>query len=173
MSWPRLLLLVLLCLLCLSVAQLTGASNSNLYVNESRVRLVPHTDRVEVHFAIENTTSETRNASVRLELLDPENDVRSEIFETRPVACGSQILQFNLPPVLAKLTKYERREMLWYRLRYRMVETVRASMSIHQGIISLSQIMPDLFEIRVSTSEILRTGNSYQAGPERKGESAC
>lgn len=160
---PLLLLICLfLCLLGLSVVPFTRASG-DLSVNEKRTRFLLHKDQIEILFAVENTTGETRNASIRLELIDTKDDVLSETFETRPIAPGSQTLKFNLPQVIADLTKYERRELLWYRLRYRMVEVVRSSMSMDSGIISLSEIMPDIFEIRVATSMVLREGGRYQA----------
>lgn len=164
MSLQRLLLLICLCLcfLCLSVVPLTRASG-DLSVNEKQTRFLLHKDRIEILFGVENTTGETRDASIRLELIDTKDDVLSETFATRPVAPGSQTLKFNLPQVIADLSKYERRELLWYRLRYRMVDVVRSSMSIDNGIISLSEIMPDMFEIRVATSMVLREGGRYQA----------
>jgi hypothetical protein len=162
MSQRRLLFLFCLALGFLSLVQLTHA-DGDLHVNESRTRFLLHTDSIEVQLAVENTTGETRNGSVRLELLDKKDTVLSETFETQPVAPGNQTLRFKMPPVTANLTKFERRELLWYRLRYRFVDVVRSSMSIKSGIISLSEIMPDLFEIRVATSEILREGGRYRA----------
>ncbi|HEU4796138.1 MAG TPA: MG2 domain-containing protein, partial [Pyrinomonadaceae bacterium] len=67
------------------------------------------------------------------------------------------------PPVIANLTDVERRELVWYRLRYRLVDAHRSSFSIKNGIISLSQIMPDLFHLRVATSHIAREGLRYSA----------
>ena len=85
--------------------------------------------------------------------IDTKNSVLSETFETRPIAPGSQTLKFNLPQVIANLTNFERRDFLWYRLRYRMVEIVGSSMSMDNDIISLSEIMPEMFEVRVAGVE--------------------
>ena len=154
--------LLFLTFLCLSVAQLTRAGG-DLSVNESRTKFVLHKDRAEVLLAVENTTGETRNASVRLELLDTHNAVLSETFATQSVAPGSQTLRFNLPPIVADVNKFNLRELLWYRLRYRLVDVVRSSMSIRNGIISLSEITPDMFEVRVATSQLARQGGQYRA----------
>lgn len=162
MSHRRLLSLFCLCLLFLLVVQLTRAGG-DLSVNESRTRFVLHTDRAEVFFAVENTTGETRNATVTLELLDTQNDVLAETTATQPVAPGNQILRFNLPPIVADVTKFNRPELIWYRLRYRLVEAIRSSILIHNGIISLSEIMPDLFQIRVAASKFAREGGRYRA----------
>jgi len=162
MSQRRLLSLFCLSLFCLLVVQLSRASG-DLSVIESRTKFVLHTDRAEVLLAVENTTGETRGATVKLELLDTQNDVLAETTATQSVAPGSQTLRFNLPPVVEDITKFNRRELVWYRLRYRLVETVRSSMSIHNGIISLSEITPDLFEIRVATADLAREGGRYRA----------
>jgi A-macroglobulin TED domain/Alpha-2-macroglobulin family/MG2 domain/Carboxypeptidase regulatory-like domain/A-macroglobulin receptor binding domain/Macroglobulin domain MG3 len=163
MSHRRLLSLFCLSVLFLVVAQLTRAGG-DLDVNEKLTRFVLHKDRAEVFLAVENTTGETRNASVRLELLDRRGAVVSETtLTTRPIAPGSQTLQLNLPPFVADVTKFKPRELIWYRLRYRLVTGVRSSISIYNGIISLSEITPDLFELRVASSEVLREGARYQA----------
>ena len=162
MSQRRLLSLFCLSLLFLSVVQLTRAGG-DVSVNESRTIFRLHTDRAEVLFAVENTTGETRNVAVKLELLDTQNSVLSETTGTQAVAPGSQTLRFNLPPIAADLNRYNRRDLLWYRLRYRMVEGVRSSISIHHGTISLSEISPDIFDIRVATSEMAREGGRYRA----------
>lgn len=162
MSQRRLLSLFCLSLLCLCVAQLTRAGG-DLSVNESGTRFVLHKDRAEVLLAVDNTTGETRSASVRLELLDTHDAVLSETSGTQSVAPGSQTLRFNLPPIAADSKKFNHRELLWYRLRYRLVEVVRSSKSIRNGIISLSEITPDMFEIRVATSETARQGGQYRA----------
>jgi hypothetical protein len=162
MSQRRLLSLFCLSLLFLLVVQLTRAGGE-VWVDESRTRFTLYQDRAEVLLAFENTTGETRNVTVKLELLDRRDGILSEITGTQSVAPGNQKLRFNLPPIVANLSEFNRRDLLWFRLRYRAVETIRSSTSIHNGIISLSEIMPDLFEIRVATSQILREGGRYQA----------
>ena len=162
MSQRRLLFLFCLAIGFLSLVHLTHAGG-DLRVDESRTRFVLHPDSIEVLFGVENFSGQTQNASVRLELLDTQNAVLSEIFETQPVAPGNQLLRFKMPQVVADSTRFKHRDLLWYRLRYRLVQTVRSSMSIHNGVISLSEIMPDLFEIRVASSEILRGGGRYRA----------
>lgn len=162
MSQRRLLSLFCLSLLFLCVVQLTRAGG-DVAVDEARTRFTLYRNRAEVLLAFENTTGETRNVTVKLELLDTRDGVLSEVSGTQSVAPGSQKLRFSLAPFAANLSEYSRRNLLWYRLRYRAVTIMRSSMSAHTGIISLSEIMPDLFEIRVATSQIFREGGRYQA----------
>lgn len=161
MSHRRLLSLFCLSLLFLLVVQLTRAGG-DLSVNESRIRFVMHTDRSEVLFAVENTTGETRNATVRLELLDTRDNVLAVTTATQAIAPGSKTLRLNLPPVIGDSSKINRRDFIWLRLRYRMVEIIGSGMSIDKGIVSLSETMPDLFEIRVAASDFAHDGGRYR-----------
>ncbi|HEY0730567.1 MAG TPA: hypothetical protein VGD38_20950, partial [Pyrinomonadaceae bacterium] len=78
-----------------------------------------HKDRAEVLFAVENTTGETRRATVKLELLDRDDDVLAETTGTQSISPGSQTLRFNLPPVVADSSTFDPKDVVWYRLRYR------------------------------------------------------
>lgn len=162
MSQRRLLPLFCLSLLFLLVVQLTYAGGE-LNVDESRTRFVLHGGHAEVLLAVENTTGKTRNATVKLELLDKNDGVLSEITATQSVAPGSRTLRFNLPPLADDVSEINLRDVIWYRLKYRMADAAGSGTSIDSGIISLSQIMPDLFEIRVATSDFAREGGRYRA----------
>lgn len=162
MSQRRLLSLFCLSLFFLLAVQLTRAGGE-LTVDESRTRFMLYQDRAEVLLAVENTTGETRNLNVKLELLDTRNNVLSETTGSQSVATGSQKLRFTLPPFVPDQSHFDRKNLLWYRLRYRAVETVKSGTATRNGIISLSEIMPDLFEVRVATSQIFREGGRYRA----------
>src|SRR4029078_1972663 len=56
----------------------------------------------------------------------------------------------------------EDRSFLWLRLHYRISKEDQYD-SISQGIISLSEITPDLFELRVANPEMAREGSLYRA----------
>src|ERR1043165_613391 len=150
-------LLSLLCLsvLLLSLVPLTHAGG-DVKVDESRTRVLIQKDPVEVQLAVENSTGETLNANVQLELLNPQDHVDANITTTQQIMPGSHTLKLSLPFSLTTLTDAERRELLWYRLRYR----VSHEGTITEGILSLSQ-SPDIFELRVVTSELAREGGIY------------
>ena len=50
-------------------------------------------------------------------------------------------------------------ELLWYRLRY----TIVSSRNPAKGIVSLSEIIPELFALRVSASQQIFAGMNYVA----------
>ena len=150
----------LLSLLCLSVfllllVPLTHAGG-DVQVDESRTRVLIQTEPVEVQLAVANSTGKSLTTAVQLELLDPHDRVAAQTSSTQTLAPGNQTLNFSMPFSLTKLADRERREILWYRLRYRLSEAG----TLAAGIVSLSQ-SPDLFELRVVTSELAREGGLY------------
>ena len=155
MSGRGLLSLLCLSVLLLSLVPLTHAGG-DVKVDESRTRVLIQKDPVEVQLAVENSTGETLNANVQLELLNPQDHVDANITTTQQIMPGSHTLKLSLPFSLTTLTDAERRELLWYRLRYR----VSHEGTITEGILSLSQ-SPDIFELRVVTSELAREGGIY------------
>src|SRR5215208_1030960 len=157
-------LLSLLCLsvLFLSMVQLTRAGGE-LRVNEALTRILLQKEPAEVILAVENSSGQIVNARVEVELLDPANRAISQISGVRAVGIGSQLLKLSLPVSLSSLKERDRRELLWRRLRYRLSEDTAPAVTLTEGIVSLSEIAPDLFEIRVATSEVVREGGRYHA----------
>jgi hypothetical protein len=151
MSRRGLLSLLCLAVLSLSLVPLTHAGGE-IKVDESRIRVLIQKQPVEVQLAIENSTGESLNATVQLELLDPRDRVAAKTSTPQQISPGNQTLKFHIPFSLSSLTDSERRELLWYRLRYRIND--------HTGIVSLSN-SPDLFDLRVVTSEMAREGSTY------------
>src|SRR5204863_1895826 len=52
---------------------------------------------------------------------------------------------------------------LWYRLHYRIATTGSPITHTAEGIVSLSEITPDLFELRVAAAEMAHEAMRYQA----------
>jgi len=152
MSRRGLLSLLCLSVLLLSLAPLTHAVGE-IKVDESRTRILIQNDPVEVQLAVENSSSESLNATIQLEMLDPQDRVVANSSSTQAISPGSQTVKLFIPFSSATLRGNERRELLWYRLRYRVNEHP-------SGIVSISQ-SPDLFELSVVMSEMAREGSTY------------
>ncbi len=155
MSRRWLLFLLCLSVLLLSLVPLTHAGGE-VKVDESRTRILIQTEPVEVQLAVANSTGKTLTATVQLELLDPRDRVVATTSSTQQLTPGNQTLKLSIPFSISKLRDNERREILWYRLRYRLSEQG----PLAEGIVSLSQ-SPDLFELSVVTSELAREGSLY------------
>lgn len=151
MSRRGLLSLLCLTVLALSLAPFTHAGGE-IRVDESRIRVLIQKQTIEVQLAIENSTGESLNSTVNLELLDPRDRIAGRTSTPQQISPGNQTLKVYIPFSLSSLTDSERRELLWYRLRYRLND--------YTGIVSLSN-SPDLFDLRVVTSEMAREGSTY------------
>src|SRR5215203_5870973 len=151
MSHRWLLSLLCLSLLFLSLVQLTRAGG-DLRVNEALTKLLFEKEPAEVLLAVENSTGETLKVRVQLELLDPQSQLTSQAAKVESIGTGSQLLSLSLPLSFSNLKQKDRRQFLWYRLRYRLTNVGSSANTILEGIVSLSAITPDLFEVRVATS---------------------
>ncbi len=141
----KLSLWVVLCLVCLfsAKAQTVSESESNITFNETSA---------DVLLVIENPRA-TFDSRIELELLDAENKIRAKSFQNAKIENGKKSYNLTLPT--ADLMKKSENEIAWFRLHYRVGET--------NGIISLSQIMRDIFELRVIASENLLSGMTYRS----------
>jgi hypothetical protein len=156
----------LLSLLCLSVSllllvQLTRA-RGELRVSEAKTRILLQKEPAEVLLAVENLSDEIQNTRVEVELLDPRNQVASNVTQVQAIERGNQTLTLSLPIYVSKLKEKDRSQLLWYRLHYRLRPEASPTDTIAEGIISLSEITPDLFEVRVATSQLAREGGRYR-----------
>ena len=161
MSHRWLLSLLCLAVLFLSLVQLTGA-RGELRVNETGSRILLEKDPAEVLLAVENPSTANVNANVQLELLDTHNKSIAKTTQVQPVARGSQTLKLSLPFAFSSTDERERNRVLWYRLHYRLSPQDSPAETLADGIISLSEMTPDVFELRVSAAEIVREGNRYR-----------
>lgn len=157
----------LLSVFCLSVLFLlfvpfTRASGG-LRVREDQTRILLQEKPARVLLAVDNSSGESRNIRVKLELLDPRNRIASAVEESHTIDRGSQTLTLSLPIDLSKLNETDRSQLLWYRLRYRLSGESSPAEASAEGIISLSEITPDMFEVRVATSGFAREGGWYRA----------
>jgi hypothetical protein len=158
MSRRGLLSLLCLSVLSLSLVPLTHAGGE-IKVDESRIRVLIHKQPVEVELTVENSTGESVDGNVELELLDPRDHVVAHISYSEQFKTGNQTFKLSMFYSVTSLTDNQRRELLWYRLRYRLHQKGVAP-PITTGIVSISQ-SPDLFDLRVVTSEMAREGSTY------------
>lgn len=155
--------------LCLSVSllllsQLSSASDT-VRVDEARTRVLLEEKATKVSLMVVNPLHGEFTARVRLEVLDPHDALRASAESNETIKRGASTLVLTLPLQLAGLDKAERNEVLWYRLRYRIspLQTERTAVAPIEGIVSLSEITPDLFELRVAAPEKAREGQRYHA----------
>ncbi|HKQ73450.1 MAG TPA: MG2 domain-containing protein [Blastocatellia bacterium] len=157
----RLIGSLLVCLFSASIFAAKFSANAvGLRVNESATKFSLQKEKAVISLAIENTHSATLTARISLELINPRGVIRAAAVSETSVPSGSSA--FTLPMVKIGDSDYDDRELIWYRLRYE-VATVDPSGKASDpvsGIISLSEITPDIFRLLVSAPQ--------EAGKEAK-----
>lgn len=156
-------LLFLFCLLLLPVMTPLSRAGLTLRVNESATRVSFEHRQVEVALAVENSLGAVADQKIHIELIDPQNRIKSSADQIQSIAPGAQTVRVLLPFDISKMPPPDRRELLWYRLNYRLTATQTPATVSAEGIVSLSEITPDFFEVRVAATEMAHEAMRYQA----------
>jgi hypothetical protein len=158
--------IVPLCLFTVSLlfSQLTNAG-AGLRVDEAATRFLLEENRVGASLVVENSLGREARARIRVELIDPQGRVRASAEREEIIKTVAAAHFIPLPFRYSGLEAAERNQFLWYRLRYLILlkDSAAAPESRSEGIISLSNITPDVFEVRVAASEYGREGARYRA----------
>ena len=156
-------------LFCLSVvlfALRPSAAGGLLRVNEAATRVLLDDRQTTVALSFENSTNHPLKGSIKLELLDPQERVRASAERTLIIKKGLNTV--SLPLSLSWPKAKEREELLWCRLRYRItpspsILSTGVLASPVEGIISLSEITPDLFVVSIAAPPYVSAGTHYRA----------
>src|SRR3954470_16953708 len=89
-----------------------------------------------------------QNVPARLDAVDTNGVARSSVSRELSVEAGKHEAKFQLS--LDRSSSAPKDDIAWYRLRYRVGESA--------GVISMSQLIKDLFELRVIGSDNLLAG---------------
>jgi hypothetical protein len=150
---------------CLSVLlfaiQLATAAPT-LHVNEAKIRLLLDGKQSRVSFELDNETGESFDAAFLVELLDPKDGVRASATFRGHVRRGRGTVTVPAPFPYSEMRPDERRAFPLYRLRYRVTPDAAGAASA-AGVVSVSEVTPDLFELRVVSSKTVRPGAQYRA----------
>ena len=161
----RWLLVLSFLLVSLCLAQASSATGGSLRVNESITRFLLEDSVTKVSLAVENPSSNKIKARIRLELIDPRGQVRASNEVDENLKSGQSATVISLPLNLSAMTDAERGEMFWYRMTYRVMPAgaERARFSPAEGVVSLSEITPDMFELHVATAGRVLEGSTLRA----------
>jgi hypothetical protein len=150
----RLIGSILVCLFSASIFAARYSANSpGLRVNESGTKFSLQKAGAVVSLAIENSRSSALSARIKLELIDPRDAVRATAMSEASVPPGASVSQ--APLVKTGAGDYDAGEMLWYRLRYEIaaIDPSGKESDTVSGLISLSEITPDIFRLLVSAPQ--------------------
>jgi hypothetical protein len=147
---------------CLFAVYPSGAT-STLRLDESRIKVSLEEAQTRVSLEVESDDAHAFDARVTIALLDPRDKVRSEGASDVSVRRGRNSFSVPLKLPYSELVEAERKEFPWYRLRCRVAPKDGATVGVVEGVVSLSEVTPDLFELRVVTSRSARAGTDVRA----------
>ena len=157
----------LLFLLCLVVAGLffvpASRARLTLRVNEAETRLSLTGNNPQLLLAVDNGSGKTVSAIMHLDLLDVDDHAKASGAPTVTLPSGSHKIPVTIPLKLSSLNGSESSKLLWYRVRYRIEPQSSDAVDPVSGIISLSEITPDLFQLRVFGSRMVHEGSRFYA----------
>ncbi len=131
---------------------LCAFSASAQTVDESRSSVSIEDNFAVLRLAV-SAGNDQKTMPVSIELLDTFGRVSSRSpLRSVAVRSGEQVLEFRLPVENNLSAKSD--NIAWYRVRY--------SLGSASGIMSLSQLIRDLFELRIIAGEYLFSGTTYR-----------
>jgi uncharacterized protein YfaS (alpha-2-macroglobulin family) len=157
-------ILLLFCLFCVVLlGYRTQAGSPLLRVNEATTKILLIDAQDKVSLAMENYSGRSFPAHIQLELLDPQDHVYKSINYFETIRPGSTSISLGLP--ISELSEKEGRKALLYRLRYRISPDPSADIKTDtaEGLLSLSEITPDIFDLKVTAPEYAQGGSRYRA----------
>ncbi|HND18601.1 MAG TPA: MG2 domain-containing protein, partial [Acidobacteriota bacterium] len=142
-----------------SLLQNGTLAGSSIQVNESAIRLMPFDTQGELQFSVTNSTGRPVQATIECELLDPEDAATRRATIQTILDPGAQIIPVNLS--LGKLFKDKPESLYLHRVRYRVTPEPKTA-SVVSGVVAVSEITPDCFQLRVATPERLTSPGAYK-----------
>jgi hypothetical protein len=135
-------------------------AGATLSLDEAATRILFNDDQTLVSLAFENPAGHSAEARIRLELIDPTDVVKATAERHETLASGRSNLKIPIPIDFSISNQGDRNELLWYRMRYHISSASAAGASFPniEGIVSISEITPDIFELGVSTATAVRPG---------------
>ncbi len=137
---------------------LTTNAQTGISVSEEKSTAVLLEKSAEILFEI-NNPGKTFNGRISLELLDTDGKIRAEFSANEKIRNGSTAYKISLP--LGELMQKSEDEIGWFRLNYKILDAKNSLQT--EGIVSLSELLKDIFELRVSAAENVFAGMNFRA----------
>lgn len=139
-------------------------ASDDLSISERAIRLRFDEGATVAVLPLTNASHQQLPLDVVVELFDPDGEIYAtgnEKLEARP---GANIAAVALEPSLDELDPAARARMVLYRLRYRVRPLSQAAdVEPVAGIVSISEITPDLFELELMHSSVVGAGRVLRA----------
>jgi len=138
-------------------------AQETLRVPESAIRVHFQSEATTVDLRLEKTSRQNASAHISLQILDPAGNVRAQALQSIDVSAGVTKAQIVLPAIPAAEKNQATAHLFLYRLHYFVVANSSDGSALPpvEGIVSIGEIAPQLFELHAATSEYVRAGNHY------------
>ena len=146
----KFLLMVGVCLFLVGLAY----GQTSLKVVEAETKAFSTANGLQINLVVESDFEKNRAAKVNLEILDKSDMILARNYSTEKIERGKSVVQISF-----RVPESDAKTLLWHRLSYSITVDGKSS----EGIVSLSEIMPELFGLRVESSEQIFVGMLYQA----------
>jgi hypothetical protein len=149
---------IVFCLLAGLLCATSADAQTSLRVNAATARVTIEAGRFVVSLPISNVSASEVTAQLRLELLDTQNRAHAIVERDETIKPGTTTITvpLQISSALATGLANAKENLFWYRLRYQLTTGPA-------GIIALSGITPELFEINLTYPTVLRDGEHYRA----------
>lgn len=146
-------LTVVVCLFLISVAR----AQSVWRIDEAEIKAVSSANQLRIDFPADNP-AQSFSAAVRLEILDADDKILAQTETAEFFKRGRQIIK--IPLDFAQKPE-NANDLLRCRLRYSFVRNDSPQQA--RGIVSLSEILPELFELQITAAENVYAGMKLRA----------
>jgi hypothetical protein len=138
-------------------------AQETLRVPESAIRVHFQSDATTADLRLENTSGQNFSARIALELIDPHGIVHAQAERILSLSAGATKTQIVLPAIPASEKNQATTHLFLYRLRYSVTPSSADAPLFPPvtGIVSISEVTPQLFELHAATSEFVKAGNHY------------
>lgn len=134
-------------------AAMISAQEIGIRVDEASMNIRSSDGKYVIELPIENTGGEV-NATVDLEMLSPENVVVDKSSVNARIGPGRTTTEIPFERFSAIAEDSE--ALFWHRIRYRI--TPDSGMSPISGVVSMSRIFPDAFELTLLSRQMVENG---------------
>ncbi len=126
-------------------------------VKEAESSIIFLENTAEAAIVIENPVNNFQG-KIFLEILDETGKIRAQTSENKRIKRGRETHRISFP--VGDLLQKAKENISWYRLKYRLTDENENTKS--NGIASLSELLKDVFELRVAAAEYFFAGQTYR-----------
>ncbi len=129
-------------------------------IDETKAKLSFEKDFCEFSFSSQNESGALIKTRIHVEILDPKNLLEGFTVKNVTFENGANNISFPINFLNTSATSLS--DFVWYRLSYKIF-TADTGDKLTEGVLSFSEIAPDIFQLQAVGSDYLTEGQTYRA----------